>query len=291
MKLDTRKCVPFSTDAVTKKKLTPGSTRCYLRENLSIPCATSIRAAVLDETTSSSCSLYSDPPEDTTKTTNNGRKIAFEPTLTYTPVMSSSRVIERRRLLSSDGVHELSKKLDALLIGSGGEDEKPSISIKKEVEGEKYPKHSTSTKMKKRVTIGSGFEHNDFHYDRSSFEDEENNEEEWFETKRSRSSQPSTRHEVGKRFNSTDSSSGSNCAPYLPADFPLPRRRKGRGRSNVGSNSCDATDDEGTEAAGDGDSNEATAGGRFTRVVVDERTRRKIKVRRSSRLSTQYPSK
>jgi len=48
-----------------------------------------------------------------------GRHVMYEPTIAYTPVVSSMRLIGRRRVLTGDGVSELNRKLENLFIGGG----------------------------------------------------------------------------------------------------------------------------------------------------------------------------
>ena len=138
----------------TKPTITPGMTRCYLGES---PPPTTASTKKTKRTKFHDCG-----DDDTGAGADDalGRQVAYEPTLAYTPVVSSLRLVGRRRFLSSDGVNELNRKLENLFLGGEGAadgegDDDDSLN----------KKEGTSRKdtTRKRVTLGSIFYKEDGH--------------------------------------------------------------------------------------------------------------------------------
>ena len=86
MKIDTNKCTPINKGSPDSVIVHPNK---YIEESKKLA-----------------------PPSTGTR----GRETKYLPTLVFTPVMTSKRTDDNRRLLSADNIEELSKKLDDLFI-------------------------------------------------------------------------------------------------------------------------------------------------------------------------------
>ncbi len=107
MKINTKQCTP-----INKNKGAPSLEEAILHPNKYILCEESKKQDDDDATATQS----SDSDEDTP--TGGVRELKNIPTIVYTPVLTSKRTPDNRRLLDDKDVEELNQKLAELLLKS-----------------------------------------------------------------------------------------------------------------------------------------------------------------------------
>jgi hypothetical protein len=122
MKINTKQCTP-----INKNKGAPSLEEAILHPNKYILCEESKKQDDDDATATQS----SDSDEDTP--TGGVRELKNIPTIVYTPVLTSKRTPDNRRLLDDKDVEELNQKLAELLL--------KSKEVKKEDKPEKEDKN------------------------------------------------------------------------------------------------------------------------------------------------------
>jgi hypothetical protein len=129
MKINTKQCTPINNN----KGRSPLE-EAILHPNKYIP-ESKKKPEDDDEATSSSASNDAPP-------TDGARELKYLPTIVYTPVLTSKRTPDNRRLLDDKDVEELNQKLAELLLDS--KQERKKIDDKKEENDKNNKKESAS---------------------------------------------------------------------------------------------------------------------------------------------------